>query len=368
MLTKLKITNFKNFDDTLIFDLSDAKSYAFNKECIKNKIINKAIIYGANGSGKSNLGLAIFDLVSHLTDKEIESKLYSNYLNAFKKDDKATFDYEFQFDDSHVQYIYTKKSPEILISEELRINGELFASVNKEESSKITINIKGAETLNREMGESKISILSYIHNNTILEDNLQNKSFNKFMDFVSRMLFFRSLHTNTYIGLEQGTHTIDEDIINQKHVEEFEAFLNDAGIKCKLDTRDVNNKKQMVFDFGTQQIPFFEIASSGTTSLALFYFWFQRLKENKVSLVFVDEFDAFYHQKLSALIVEKLKEINAQVILTTHNTSIMSTEILRPDCYFILDENEIKSIPNCTEKELREAHNLEKMYKAGAFA
>ena len=98
------------------------------------------------------------------------------------------------------------------------------------------------------------------------------------------------------------------------------------------------------------------------------YFWFQRLKENKVSLVFVDEFDAFYHQKLSALIVEKLKEINAQVILTTHNTSIMSTEILRPDCYFILDENEIKSIPNCTEKELREAHNLEKMYKAGAFA
>ena len=54
-------------------------------------------------------------------------------------------------------------------------------------------------------------------------------------------------------------------------------------------------------------------------------------------------------------------------ILTTHNTSIMSNEILRPDCYFIMKNDSIKPLSKTTMKELREAHNLEKMYKAGVF-
>lgn len=39
----------------------------------------------------------------------------------------------------------------------------------------------------------------------------------------------------------------------------------------------------------------------------------------------------------------------------------------RPDCYFLLKDNSIKAISELTEKELRQAHNLQKMYKAGAF-
>lgn len=41
----------------------------------------------------------------------------------------------------------------------------------------------------------------------------------------------------------------------------------------------------------------------------------------------------------------------------------MSNDILRPDCYFILKNNKI-SLDKTTTKELRRAHNLEKMYKA----
>jgi len=65
--------------------------------------------------------------------------------------------------------------------------------------------------------------------------------------------------------------------------------------------------------------------------------------------------------------VTRLKEIDAQVILTTHNTSIMTNDLLRPDCYFLINEQGITSLKNRTEKELREAHNIEKMYKAGSF-
>jgi AAA15 family ATPase/GTPase len=86
-----------------------------------------------------------------------------------------------------------------------------------------------------------------------------------------------------------------------------------------------------------------------------------------VSFLLIDEFDAFYHHELSAIIVEKLKETGVQFILTTHNTSIMTNDLLRPDCYFIMDNKQIKSFSKSNKKELREAHNIEKMYKAGLF-
>ena len=33
------------------------------------QLADNALIYGHNGVGKSNLGLAIFDIIGHLTDK-----------------------------------------------------------------------------------------------------------------------------------------------------------------------------------------------------------------------------------------------------------------------------------------------------------
>ena len=69
MLKKFEVQNFKGFKEKLVFDLA-ARDYVFNKTLIQNNIVNKAIVYGKNGVGKSCLGIALFDIVSHLTDKE----------------------------------------------------------------------------------------------------------------------------------------------------------------------------------------------------------------------------------------------------------------------------------------------------------
>jgi hypothetical protein len=45
----------------------------------------------------------------------------------------------------------------------------------------------------------------------------------------------------------------------------------------------------------------------------------------------------------------------------------MSNDIMRPDCLFLMNKNKIKSLSSLTKKELRFAHNIEKMYRAGAF-
>ena len=53
--------------------------------------------------------------------------------------------------------------------------------------------------------------------------------------------------------------------------------------------------------------------------------------------------------------------------MSSHNTYLMTNELLRPDCNFIINGNKIKSLSECTDKELRFGHNIEKLYRGKAF-
>lgn len=368
MLKKFKVSNFKSFNKDFEFNLSDVNGYEFNKESIKNGIVNNALIYGHNGVGKSNLGLAIFDIIGHLTDKNINEDNYLPYLNAMNGAPFAHFIYEFVFDSNTVIYEYEKLDVKTTHFERLVINGNELAKIDRRNSNQAEINFEGAETLNKQLTNKNLSLIKYIKNNTQLTDNLENNVFFSFYNFLECMLFFRSLDQNMYLGIETGSRGIEEDIIERGNVQDLENFLNKAGIKCKLSVEKEFEREVLAFNFNGKLISFYQIASTGTKALTLFYYWLQRLREkSKVKLLFIDEFDAFYHHDLSALIVEELKKTNIQFILTSHNTSIITNDLLRPDCYFLMTMKKIQSLSNSTPKELREAHNIEKMYKAGAF-
>lgn len=368
MLKKIEITNFKNFNEKFAFDLSNTNGFNFNKEAIQNGIVNTGIVYGHNACGKSNLGLAIFDLISHLTDRKFVNTKYNNYLNANNSNTKATFKFIFKFDENEVAYEYTKKDYETLVSETLTINNKIYININKEKSTVFTTIAKGAENLKKDLKDSNISVISYISKNTILEDTLENSLFNTFIEFTDSMLLYKNLDDRFYIGLKQGNNSVSNYIVENNYLKDFEFFLNKTEIKCKLISKKVEGKYQIFFNFEDKDIEFFSIASSGTISLAVFYVWQKFMENENCKFVFIDEFDAFYHHDLSTVIVEKLKNMkNTQVILTTHNTSNISNDVLRPDCYFVMDDKKITSLKDRTNKELREAHNIEKMYKAGSF-
>lgn len=371
MLYKFTVSNFKNFNEKFIFDLSNTKKFEFNDKSIRNNIVNNALIYGPNGSGKSNLGFAIFDIISNISDKQKRLETYSNYLNADSISELAEFKYEFVFDNIIVKYSYGKKSLEDIIYEELYIDNDLVVYYDRRDEAvpRATINLSGADTLNSELSKIQISILKYIKNNTVLLDNRINTAFKKFFNFIDNMLHFRSLEDRFYQGYETGTHDIFEDIIANNNVQDFRDFLKQAEIECDLEIVSINNKKRLAFKFGNRTIDFWENSSTGTHSLSIFYYWLQKMKrpENGPSLVFIDEFDAFYHQSVSELIVRHLIGHNFQTILTTHNTSLMNNDLLRPDCNFNLNRNKINPFSSLTDKDLRKAHNIEKMYRAGSF-
>lgn len=368
MITKFSVSNFKGFNQKFIFDLKNTNGYNFNKASIKDGIVNNALVYGHNGVGKSNLGLALFDIVGHLTDKNINKNEYDFYLNAHNGSDVATFRYEFFLNNSNVIYEYQKKDSKTIIAERFSINDIELASIDKRNSEQAEIKFQGTESLKTELTNNNLSLLKYIKNNSLLDENEDNSTLLEFYNFVDKMLLFRSLEDKKYIGLEVGAVSVQQDIINRENVSDLEVFLNKAGIKCNLNVIQEFDNEILTFKFGDKNIPFAEIASQGTKALAIFYFWLQRLKEESVvSFLFIDEFDAFYHHELSEIIIEELKETGVQFILTTHNTSVMSNDLLRPDCYFLMYEDSIKSLAKSTTKELREAHNIEKMYKAGSF-
>lgn len=366
MLKRFCVENYRGFEQKICFDLGTPNNYSFHPEVIENGCITKGIIFGINSCGKSNFGLAIFDIITHLTEKQKLQKNDYFYLNLNEKKPFAEFEYVFQFDNHELSYKYKKTSVDNLLSESIKIDHKevLYYDFEKREGNTALI---GSETLNSSLrNESPISRVKYVYRNSILQDNEENHVFQKFMDYVDHMLLFYSLDNRGYEGFKNGADNILESIVNDGKVEEFQKFLADNEINYDLYAKDVDGTKTIYCKFNNQSAPFWRIASTGTKSLTLFYYWYTRMES--ASLVFIDEFDAFYHFELSDSVIRLLRSIRGvQIFTTTHNTNLLNNDLLRPDCFFILNDNKIKPISNLTEKELRFAHNLQKMYKAGAF-
>jgi len=366
MLKKFSVENFKGFKDKITLDIGTPSNYSFNSEIIENGCITKGIIYGINSCGKSNLGLAIFDIITHLTEKQKLLGSYDFYLNMSGRKSFAEFEYTFVFDGHEVVYKYSKMDVNSLKNESLSIDGKEVIFFDFLTRDGFTL-LEGSDTLNASIrNESPISRVKYVNSNSILSDNVQNQVFKKFIDFVERMLLFYSLDSRGYEGFMNGSESIAEGIVNSGKVKDFQEFLKENDIDYELFGCEVDGRKAIYCHFDNKDADFFKIASTGTRSLALFYYWYIRME--KASFVFIDEFDAFYHYELSESVQKRLRRITGvQVFTTTHNTDLMSNDLLRPDCYFLLENNSIKAISELTEKELRQAHNLQKMYKAGAF-
>jgi len=374
MLCFFSVKNFKGFKDTISLDLS-ASNYEFNNECVLDGYAHKALIYGYNGVGKSNLGLAIMDIIINLTDKEKGPLLTSNYSNAETVNSLVEFRYKFKFQNSMVEYCYGKTAPESLVYEYLYINDKPFVAYNRIKDEPLTINFQGAQTLNKDINRIPISAIRYIKSNAALEPSPEATVLLSFFDFVDRMLFFRNLDDRTYAGYQVGAHKLFEGIINKNHFEKFVKFLASAEVPANLEYYKAGNEYNVFFSFRMEQetkslINFFENCSTGMKSLSVFFYWIQNTlsNDNPPSFIFIDEFDAFYHQRLAEYVINEVKKIkDCQFILTTHDTGVMSNDIMRPDCLFLMYKDKIRAVSASTDKELRFAHNIEKMYRAGAF-
>ncbi len=378
MLKKFELKNFKNFKDNLTIDFGNIGGYQYCTDCITDNLIGKMLIYGRNGTGKTNLGSAVMDIIYNLIYNM--GRPNEIFLNADTSDDFIDFNYTFIFDDKDVIYRYSRFSTLELRDEELIIDGKRifycnffednFSFDNLEYISVETVVIDRYLEPIKEMRNSSDDIIErtlpflrwLISNSALKTDSILSKLY----DYVGRMsmLTVGSMVTYRAKRMYDGFWELLGD---KNELKRFEEFLNLMGVECQLISKKLPDKRELYFKHN-RLIPFYENASSGT--LALLNIYRRYFTRQTPSLMYLDEFDAFYHFEMAENLFKYFKKRfpDSQIIFTSHNTNLISNRLLRPDCIFILSRmGELTSLNNATQRELREGHNLEKMYISGEF-
>lgn len=366
MLTKFAVTNYRGFKEKIEWDLSTPSNYSFHTDAIRNDTVKNGIIYGRNGSGKSNFGLAIFDIANHLSHKWKKPDYYLNFACANNRWNNVDFEYSFSFNNHTVKYNYSKVASDLrgdIVKEQLIIDSNEVLLKNSDTlfvAKEFSLTEEAINNLRN--SANNISIVNYLLSSVPLP---QGHVLLTLREFVENMLFFRSLDNREFIGLKEGGSNIEEYIIKNNLTDDFARYLREVSDQDYTFATPTAGDNTLFCLMGDTKLPFLLVASTGTINLELQYYWIKEMKN--ASFVFIDEFDAFYHHELSYRLLEQLFKSDKQLFVTTHDTFLLTNDLLRPDCYFILKDNRINALCNLTEKELRFGHNLEKMYRGGTF-
>lgn len=375
MLKRFEVKNYRTFKNKIVIDFSNVGGYKFNQDCINDNTITKMLIYGKNATGKTNLGRALMDLWT-LIRGDLKTNKYSSYmLNADSTDEYSTFKYVFVFDNHELIYTYKRASEDSIIIEELKLDKK---NVFKNDFKEVIVNYEKLSDL----GVTAVSIEKYIFNISNIKENnkipflrwiINNTSYDRLSllgKFDAYLQSMKLINVSMQIWSDNPRYNelFFELLDKDENLKEFEEFLNVMGISCKLNLIPLPDGTKQLYFVHKKPVPFYETASSGTRSLTNLYKKVIVFSES--SLIYLDEFDAFYHYEMAEKLVKyfKKKYPNTQMILTTHNTNLMTNKLMRPDTLFILSEaGKLTALCDATERELREGHNLEKMYISGEF-
>ncbi|WP_370649665.1 ATP/GTP-binding protein [uncultured Alistipes sp.] len=364
MLAKFSVKNYRGFSKRIEWDLSTPNNYEFNTEIIRNGVIKNGIIYGPNGSGKTNFGLALFDIVNHLAQRWKKPDYYANFIYVGNMNAPVEFEYTFKDADRTINYCYSKNSIGQLLTEKLTVDDQkIFERTNRKfDIDTDEFPMENVTKRNLKDNANFVSIINFLLTSYPLA---KNHYLIALLQFVNSMLWFRCLDTREFIGLDLAPTNLDEYFIQNNLVEDFSEFLKQVSGQEYQFVKPRPNDKLLVCKIGGKDVLFDPIISTGTNALMLLYFWIQKMKS--ASFVFIDEFDAFYHFKLAFEVCKRLFALDCQVFTSSHNTYLMTNDLLRPDCNFIVNNNMIKPLSACTKKELRFGHNIEKLFRGNAF-
>ena len=380
MLTKFMVRNYRNFRENICIDFKNIAGYQFSTDCITDNVIGKILIYGRNATGKTNLGKAVMNICATL----LTGARYMNdrtFLNVDSVENSAVFFYEFQFDDKKLIYRYVRLSDTELQSEELIIDGiAIFKCdfANKEYNFD-NLNYIDADTVNIERylqsfesGEAmdchlgtQLPFLRWMLFNVALK---RGSVLIKLYSYVEKMIMIKTSDA-MMLHPTRMNEAFFESLEEPEELKELEDFINAMGIACKLELRKLPDGQRELYFVHEKLVPFFENASSGTLALInLYHRVVSRITD--ASFLYLDEFDAFYHYEMAEKVISYFSRRypKCQMIMTSHNTNLMTNRLMRPDCLFILSRaGTLTSLCNATKRELREGHNLEKMYVSGEF-
>lgn len=104
---------------------------------------------------------------------------------------------------------------------------------------------------------------------------------------------------------------------------------------------------------------------SGVTSLFWLYY---QMRANDVKNIVIDNIDGFLHYLSMQQLGRIFRDLDGyKIIFLMYNEVLLSNYIMDIEDMYVLHGEKIANIQNCTDRELRPVHDLQKLYRAGEF-
>jgi AAA15 family ATPase/GTPase len=417
MLLEYSFENYKSFQESNSLSMIGVPSFKEHEpdnifHFDKFKILKSAAVYGNNASGKSNLvnGLQkMKQLVkSSFRDALVEKgeiQIDKYLLNS--ESEKTPSKFEVVFIQNQLRYRYGFEINNNQVSREW-----LFHTTTKEvplferKNNKFIINKSSfKEGLNLESktrnnvlflslvaqfnGEISNRVIEWFNNLNIIS-GLQDfgysvftinklkkdKNFNKWLSLIIRTLEISNITIEEIEIKEDDINKIVKKTNDKSLANFFDAFnkLQQNG-KKKIQISTWHKKydkdnlliNTIPFDFESQE-------SEGTKKfINLLGPWYDTLKNGKILII--DELDSRLHTHLTKKLIElfhKFNKRNAQLILTSHDTSLLDKELLRRDQIWFTEKDQfgsshLYSLADFKTEDVRKTSSYHKNYLNGKY-
>ena len=426
MLVEFSVSNFRSIKDLQILSFSAAAinehepSHVF-QATDKIKLLKSVAIYGANGSGKSNLVRAMWAMVNFIRApfderKKFEPQIRPFQLNTSTRNESTFFQIIFLVREKKIRYGFEYLKGKV-------VSEWLFGTAEKKEINYFTRDEDGI-IINRQYFKEGLGLEPRVHKeklflNVVFEFNgsvattvksffdeiiiirsgileeaqLLNFSMDMLQENKNEILSFLKSADSDIIDLTLNENATKEQLKkygfdeNQK-IESIGDFFEKLDGKSLLEDTllsggnftDIPNNiisKRKLFDElgieeGTVDLDFIEEASDGTKKMFAYAGIFGMLIEDG-GVIVIDEFDARLHTMLTRAVVQlfnSTKNKSAQLCFVTHDTNLLDKDLLRRDQIYFAEKNikgetDIYSLADI--KGIRNNDPIEKDYIKGKY-
>lgn len=407
MMLNFKVKNFRSIKDKVILDMQASSDTTSKEQAVfevgKTALLKSAAIYGPNASGKSNIlkAFVIFRLM--ILESQIRSNVPADLPNENFKLSSETenkpsffemefllngeiFIYGFEIDKKKIctEWLKQVKGNKTLFDrkeQNIEHNKNYFqeatAVLKKQTAEKVLF----LTVLASNHGEISERIIQFIQNTNYISGTQRgdtlNFSFGQFLNNPKMARKMKEFILKADFGIDDIQAS--EKMILAKEArnipDKFKELLFQENSKIAerslkfLHKKYISNGKEAE----KESLDFFTEESEGTqTMFALSAPFIDTLDRGKI--LFIDEIDASLHPLLCQYLIsifnsKEKNPNNAQLIFTTHDTSLLKEEFLRRDQIYFTDKNkkgatELFSLADISE---RKGVDFAKRYLEGRY-
>lgn len=379
MLKKIYIDNYKTYTrpTEISFEATNYKFLEDENVVSQNgrRILKGALFIGENASGKTTILEALNFLIE---------LFYSNDINfirrqAIKKSfythkDAFELKYVFQISKNEISYSIAVGEKGI-VSEELLLNNENVLSRKNNIGKYIDDNRRWV----KDTVSENTSFLRQAYVSGIL--NTQ-KPIDEFIKYIGKSVYI-NCHNKIIITGEPGkfSHSSPIEFFKDNGLKKANDFLKKINYKQSFNLRKIPKRQlnggaideETVLTFrkdGTDiEIPQ-ELESIGNQAFAsILPYIIDAVDEDR--MLIIDEFSSGLHNELEECLMKYffVKSKESQLFCVSHSTNLLNNTLIRPDQVYSVKFNgeEGSSLYRFSDRNPREAQNIEKMYLRGAF-